>query len=203
MKSVYADSINAGLPLLQVEAVWPMPGYVKEAATSELSQLPDDHQLYASHAPRDFPCHTKTACWLSTALYGLHRDQFSTAQQEMIEHRLRKFAQQFDLPEVANILDDAKRLRVKEAAISKVAYTPPAPPDTISVLGESFPFSALEHLPEETREFLQPVNKLARCQDVSATIETLPRTQQIQVREFLRRAPVNQTPHVDRATAAK
>ena len=75
-------------------AVYGMPEFVKTASGNDLygdaDTLPDN--VYAYPTKRLYPCHTKSATWLSALFWGHKKNAFNTATQFSIEDGIKKAA---------------------------------------------------------------------------------------------------------------
>jgi len=97
----------SGQVLRQIAATHPLPLFVKSAG--EASNLGDTEELaahiYAYQQQRMFPCHTKSATWLSAAYFAQQRDSVHPVDRPQIVDHLQKQANFFNIgPVVATIL---------------------------------------------------------------------------------------------------
>lgn len=83
----------AGTELARLAGLYTFPDFVKNAEMT-LTQKPEGVEVtvYADTLGRQFPCHTKAACWLSHLYYLEKRAQFGRAHQCRIDEGLRKYA---------------------------------------------------------------------------------------------------------------
>jgi len=79
----------------RIDTVYGTPGFIKEADfTEDTSGLPN--HLFADEMGRRFPCHTKSACYLSNAEFWEEGVQDENSNVEIGE-RLLKFAEYWDI----------------------------------------------------------------------------------------------------------
>jgi hypothetical protein len=73
------------------------PDYVKQAEAAAVLDKPAHMSsvVFGDTRRRQFPCHTKAACWLSYVYFLEHRNQLDAKSAGEIESRLEKFARQY------------------------------------------------------------------------------------------------------------
>jgi hypothetical protein len=93
-----------------------LPDYVKQASQEETlnpAELPSS--AYADNGLRQFPCHTKAACYVSSLFFLEHAGQLSEQKRELVRQRLTKFAEDFGIAADVMKADGVRRsLRQQE-----------------------------------------------------------------------------------------
>jgi hypothetical protein len=103
-----------------------LPAYAKQASPEETlapAELPS--AAYADHALRQFPCHTKAACYVSSLFFLEHGDQLSDQKREVVRQRLTKFAEDFGIAAdvmAADRICQERKQQTKESSLPDSAF---------------------------------------------------------------------------------
>lgn len=95
--------------------LYAFPEHVKQASVSDATAPPRDvpSTLFADVRTRQFPCHTKAACWLSYLYFLEHRPQLPAKIAEWTEQRLERFANSY------GIAGEIEALKEKHASLNR------------------------------------------------------------------------------------
>lgn len=110
----------------RLSKIYGLPDYVKQANSEEtLTPVGLPAGEYADIALRQFPCHTKAACYVSSLFLLEHGDQLSAGKHQRIQQRLLKAAEQFGIAgDVAAAMRKSQELGQldKEASLPDSAF---------------------------------------------------------------------------------
>lgn len=111
VKTLDATGDSTRAELFAYSRQYEFPEYVKQASEEVLRPAELPPTAYADPRTKQFACHTKAACWLSTLYFLNHRHEMNRKTASWIEQGLDKFASHY------GILADVTKLRNKFAAL--------------------------------------------------------------------------------------
>ncbi len=92
-----------------------IPEFVKEGIDRAINIEGVHNMFFADPVNRKFPCHTKTATWLS-AVYFFNNDTLQNEYKDLITNRIEKAAERFGIKEEVGQLKEESEPQVKSAA---------------------------------------------------------------------------------------
>lgn len=111
---------KSGAELARLAKLYNFPDFVKtaEMGGTDFDTTGVATEGFADLRHRQFPCHTKVACWLSTLYFLEKQAEFHPSDRQQIEHRLDRYAAYWHIKAAVDDLKERHKMLYKAAEAS-------------------------------------------------------------------------------------